>query len=149
MILYPTKLLLQYKYLCCIMDRYCKLHPDPPLASSTITTQSQCFWLTKIMGSHSFLHFYFHRTSLHGFAVYGLTNVFGMFVFFISLPYLTRLQWNLYYSLPYAYSTSLALYRLKFIHNPTLEGTLHSKVKYFTTHNSVVMTFVLQILREY
>ena len=31
------------------------------------------------------------------------------------------------------------LYRLKFLHKPTLEGTLHSRVKDFTTHKSVVI----------
>ena len=39
------------------------------------------------------------------------------------------------YPLPYAYSTGLAIYRLKFLHISTLEGTLHGWVKDFTTHN--------------
>ena len=66
-------------------------------------------------------------------------NLFGMFVFLISQSCLTRFQWNLCYPLPYAYSTSIAIFRLILLLNITPEHTLHSRVKDSITHNSTVI----------
>ena len=40
---------------------------------------------------------------------------------------------------PYAYSTSPAIFKLKLLYKHTLEGTLHSRVKDFTTNNSIII----------
>ena len=52
-------------------------------------------------------------------------NLFSMLVFLISQLHSV----NLFYPLPYAYSTSLAIFILKFLHSPTFQRTLHSRVK--------------------
>ena len=120
-----------------MMDQCCQFHPDP-LASFAITTQSRSFWFKKIMGNCSFTLFSFFIA--HFALLCSLSfNLLSMLVFLISQPCLTRFQWDLFYPLPYAHSTSLIIFRLKFIHNPTLEGTLHNRVKDFTIHNSVII----------
>ena len=85
--MYPSKLLLHYEYLCCMMDQCCKFRPDPLLASSIITTQSLyiSFWFKKLTGSHFFLYFlHSHCTPLHGFAVCGLTYSACLFSSYLS-----------------------------------------------------------------
>ena len=54
---------------------------------------------------------------------------------------------NLVLPLPYAYSTSPAIFRLKLPYKLTLEGTLHSTIKDITTDNLIVINFFFQILR--
>ena len=66
-------------------------------------------------------------------------NLFGMLVFLISQPYLTRFQWNLCYTLPYAYSTSTTSFRLILLPNIITEHTLHSTVNNSITHNSIII----------
>ena len=51
------------------------------------------------------------------------------------------------FPLPYAYSTTPAIFRLKVLYKLNLEGTLHSRVKDFTTDNTIIIIF-FQILRE-
>ena len=66
-------------------------------------------------------------------------NLFGMLVFLISQPYTHVLQRNLYYPLPYAYSTNTAIYRLIVLHNVTAEHTSHTRVKDSVTHKSTII----------
>ena len=65
-------------------------------------------------------------------------NLFCMLVFLISQPCPTRFQWNLCYTLPYAYSTSTSSILILLL-NFTPEHTLHSRVKDSITHNSIVI----------
>ena len=62
-------------------------------------------------------------------------NLFGILVSLISQPCLTRFQWNLCYPLSYAYSTSIAIFRLTLLLDITAEHTLHSRVKDSITQN--------------
>ena len=63
-------------------------------------------------------------------------SLFNILVFLLSQPCLTRFQWNWYYLLPYAYSTSTAIFLSL---NIIPERTLHSRVKDSITHNSTVI----------
>ena len=69
-----------------------------------------------------------------------------LLVSFISQSLLNRFQYNLYYYLPYACSTSTAIFRLILSLKVTPESLLYSRVKHSVTHMSVV--FVYQILRQ-
>ena len=66
-------------------------------------------------------------------------NLFSIFVFLVSQSCLTRFQWNWYYLLPYAYSTSTAIFRIILSLSIIPEHTLHSRVKDSITHNSIVI----------
>ena len=68
-------------------------------------------------------------------------NLFSIFVFLVSQPCLTRFQRNWYYLLPYAYSTSTAIFRIILSLSIIPEHTLHSRVKDSIIHNSTVMWF--------
>ena len=63
----------------------------------------------------------------------------SMLVSFISLSLLNKFQYNLYYSLPYACSTSTAIFRLILSLKDTPEHTLHSRVKDTITHISTII----------
>ena len=52
----------------------------------------------------------------------------------------------MYFPLPYAYSTSPVIFKVKLPYKLILEDTLHSRVKDFTTDNSIII--FIQILRE-
>ena len=62
-------------------------------------------------------------------------NLFGMLVFLISQPCLTRFHWNLRHPLPYAYSTSLAIFRLILLCSVIADHNLHSRAKFSITQN--------------
>ena len=96
--------------------------------------------------STCFLYYYFHHTPFAWLCSLWF-NLFGMLVFLISQPCLTRFQRNFFYLLLYAYSISLGIFRLQFLHNPTIEGTLQSRVKDLTTQNLAIICS--SILREY
>ena len=66
-------------------------------------------------------------------------SLFSILVFLVSQPCLTRFQKNWYYLLPYAYSTSTAIFRIILPLNIIPEHTLHSRVKDSITHNSTVI----------
>ena len=62
-----------------------------------------------------------------------------LLVSFISQSLLNRFKYNLYYCLPYACSTSSAIFRLILSLKSTPESLLHSRVKYSITHNISVV----------
>ena len=62
-----------------------------------------------------------------------------LLVSFISWSLLNKFQYNFYYCLPYAYSTTTAIFRLIWLFKITPECILHSRVKDFVTQNSIVI----------
>ena len=92
------------------------------------------------MGSRFFpILFYFLRTPLHGLAVCGLIYLVYLFFLYLSLTQLDFSETCISFSLPYAYSTSTAIFRLILLRNITPQRTLHSSVKDSITHNSTVI----------
>ena len=91
------------------------------------------------MGSHFLLLIqYFLYTPL-AWACSLWFKFFSMLTFLISQPCLIRFWWNWYYLLPYAYITSIAIFRLILLLNMAPEHTSHSKVNDSITHNLTVI----------
>ena len=67
----------------------------------------------------------------------------SMLVSFISQSILNQFQYNLYYFLPYACTTSTAIFRLILSLKVTPESTLHSRVKHSITHISIVISSLI------
>ena len=92
----------------------CYFHPNMFLLAFVITFQTWPFKAQKIMASHFSLVSYSlfsSYTSCMGLRFVG--NLLSKHAFLISQPFFTRFQCNLYLFLPYAYSTSPAIFRLK------------------------------------
>ena len=68
-----------------------------------------------------------------------LLDIEYQLVSFISQSLLNRFHYNLYYYLPYACSTSTAIFRLILLLKVTPESLLHSRVKHSITHIPVVI----------
>ena len=85
------------------------------------------------------LPFYFLRTPLHGLAYYNL-KFQSLLVSFISQSLLNRFQYNLYYCLPYSFSTCRAIFSLILSFKVISEHTLHSRVKYSIAQISIVIS---------
>ena len=109
-------LMIYYPTLYCMMDECCHFCLDLLLASSTITTQSWSFWFKKVANGQSFFSILISIT--HPAFLCGLQfNLFSMLVFLIYQSCFARFKWNLFYLLLYAYSTNLAIFRIKFSYN--------------------------------
>ena len=91
--------------------------------------------------------FYFlHTHTCMGLHITPQFSVSACFLLYLSHFLINRFQYNLYYYLPYACSTSTAIFRLIVSFKFILEHTLHSRVKDSIAHISIVI--VHQILRE-
>ena len=105
------------------------------------------YFTTKYFNGQLFfliIHFYFLHTPLDGFAVCGLTYLVCLFSHILIIPY--QISVKLQYSFLYAYSISVAIFKLILLLNIPPQHTLHSRVKDSITHNSIITWY--QIIRQ-
>ena len=107
--------------------------------SFVIACETWPFRVQKTMGSHFSFIFFIIFMAHPCMDLWFVVNLFSMNVFLKSQPFHIRFKWNLYFPLLYAYSTSPPIIRLKLSYKLTLEGTLHSRAKDFTTDNSIII----------
>ena len=108
--------------------------------SSYMILQTHTFYYKIISISiicYSYDSFYFLHTPLHGLAYYTLSCQV-MLVSFISQQHLHGFQYYLYYSLSYACTTSMIIFRLILPLTVTIECNLHSRVKDSITRISII-----------
>ena len=110
----------------------------PPCQSSSTGFESRSFGLKILMDFHfSSNSFYFLHTPLQGLAVCGLTYSVCLLFLYVSHAPLDAVK--LVLPLPNAYYTIAAIFRLILLLNITPEHNLHSRVKDFITHNSIII----------
>ena len=97
-----------------MMDQWCKLCPDRLLASLFKFNLSD---LQKLMDSYFLFIFIAHPCM-------ALCIQYASFAHISAMSYQVLVKLSVSFTLC-IYSTGLAIYRLKFLHIPTLEGTLH------------------------